>query len=290
MQRGIPALLLVLLVAVALPAGQEPSLEAVLARAADYVGAYHNGLRGVVAEEVYRQSVVSPARVRGRFNREARELRSDVLMVKLPNEDQWVQFRDVFEVDRKPVRDRDQRLYKLFVDAKPDARQQAQTLQNESSRHNIGPLLRTINIPVMALYIFDRNIHAGVKYRFGNAGDGKRFARLVAAESLTLVEFEETTAETLIKGEKDRGIPSHGRAWIDKVSGRILQTELIAQDTTIRAQITVSYKQQDGIPVLVPDEMRETYQLQRNETRIDGRAQYDKFRQFTVTTSEKPKS
>jgi uncharacterized protein YbaR (Trm112 family) len=288
-QRLVSALIL-LLAAASVRAGQEPGLDAVLARAAEYVGSYQAGLRGVVAEETYRQSVVSPTRVRGRFNRESRELRSDVLMVRLANEEQWIQFRDVFEVDRKPVRDRDQRLYKLFVDAKPDARQQAETLQAESSRHNLGPLLRTINIPVMALYIFDRNIHPGVEYKLDDAGKTKRFEKLAPAQSVSIVEFKETTDETLIKGEKGRAIPSHGRAWIDKTNGRILQTELIAQDTAIRAQITVTYKQQDGIPVLVPDEMRETYLLQRSETRIDGRASYARFRQFTVTTTEKPKS
>jgi hypothetical protein len=286
MLRAVSALILVL-ATVVLRAEQDPPLEAVLARAADYVGTYQTGLRGVVAEETYRQSLMSPARVRGRFNRDTRELRSDVLMVKLANEESWIQFRDVFEVDRRPVRDRDQRLYKLFVEAKPDARKQAETLQEESSRYNLGPLLRTINVPVMALYIFDRNIHAGVEYKLADAGNTKRFGQLAPAESVAIVEFKETTDETLIKGEKGRAIPSHGRAWIDNRNGRILQTELIAQDTTIRAQITVTYQQQQSIPVLVPDEMRETYMLQRTETRIDGRASYSRFRQFTVTTTEK---
>lgn len=44
---------------------------------------------------------------------------------------------------------------------------------------------------------------------------------------------------------------------------------------------------QKGLAVLVPEEMRETYTLRVNDTRIDGRAKYKRFRQFTVTTSEK---
>lgn len=288
--RSVAAALVVAMCGLAAPSAQGPSLDEVLGRAATYVADYQKRLQGVVAEELYRQNMMSPARGgRGRFNREGRELRSDMLLVKLPDEDYWIQFRDVFEVDRKPVRDRDQRLYKLFVDARPDARQQAETLQHESSRYNLGPLLRTINVPMMALYTFDRNIHAGVEYKYGNAGNTRRFAGLAPADAVVLVEFRETSKETLIKGEKGREIPAHGRAWIDRTDGRILQTELIAQDTSIRARITVSYKRQDGIPVLVPDEMRETYDLQRTETRIDGRAKYDRFRQFTVTTTEKPK-
>jgi hypothetical protein len=66
----------------------------------------------------YIQNDMSTSRSR-RINREGRQLRSDVLLVKLADDEWWMQFRDVFEVDRRPVRD--QRLYKLFVDAKIDA-------------------------------------------------------------------------------------------------------------------------------------------------------------------------
>jgi hypothetical protein len=226
---------------------------------------------------------------RPRLNREGRSLKSNLLLVKLPTEERWVQFRDVFEVDRRPIHDRDQRLYKLFVEAKPGAQQQAEELQKESSRYNLGPVMRTINIPMMALLIFDRNIHAGVVYNFADTGNIKRFEDLAPADSIAVVEFKETTDDTLIKGEKNRAVPAHGRAWIDRTDGRVLQTELIAQDTAIRAQITVTYQQQQGLPVLVPEEMRETYTLRQNDTRIDGCARYGRFRQFTVTTTEKPK-
>ena len=35
--------------------------------------------------------------------------------------------------------------------------------------------------------------------------------------------------------------------------------------------------------------MRELYRVRVTESRIDGRAAYSRFRQFTVTTTEKPK-
>jgi hypothetical protein len=285
--------LVAVLAAGTLSARETVPLEVVLKRAAAYVATYHQALRGVVAEESYSQSMVSSRgggpTGRARLTRDSRRLKSDLLFVKLANEERWMQFRDVFEVDRVPVRDRDQRLYKLFVDAKPDAEQQAEAIQRESARYNLGPIMRTINIPMMALFIFDHNIHGGVQYKLGDAGNTKRFADLGATESVALIQFEETTKDTLIKGEKGREVPAHGRAWIDAADGRILQTELIAQDIEIRAQINVTYRRQEGITVLVPAEMRETYTVRRNDTRIDGRAQYDKFRQFTVTTTEKPK-
>src|SRR6187402_3434014 len=115
---------------------QEPSLDVVLARAAAYVADYQKRLQGIVAEELYIQNYTRTTRA-GRLAREGRQLRSDLLLVKVEGAERWLQFRDVFEVDRRPVRDRDQRLYKLFVDAKADARAQAQTVQEESSRYNL---------------------------------------------------------------------------------------------------------------------------------------------------------
>jgi hypothetical protein len=51
----------------------------------------------------------------------------------------------------------------------------------------------------------------------------------------------------------------------------------------------VTYKTTPGIDFLVPGEMREIYLVRQTETRIDGKATYDKFRQFSVVTTEKPK-
>jgi len=36
-------------------------------------------------------------------------------------------------------------------------------------------------------------------------------------------------------------------------------------------------------------EMREAYALTQSTVRIEGRATYNRFRRFTVTTSERPK-
>jgi hypothetical protein len=274
------------------PVEGPPTLDVVLQRASAYVTDYQKRLQGVVAEETYRQNVVTPARGgRGRVNREGRELRSDLLLVKLGNADFWLQFRDVFEVDRKPVRDRDQRLYKLFVDAKADARAQAETIQAESSRYNIGPLMRTINIPIMALLFLEKDVQKTITFELGEPGNVKRFAALADPASIWMLAFKETQPGTMVKGDGGRDIPSHGRVWLDSRTGRILRTEQISQDVTIRAVIDVTYKADAALgDLLLPGEMRESYMIVKTETRIDGRATYGRYRQFTVSTSEKPKS
>lgn len=287
----------VAILAAAVLRAQEPTLDDVLARAAVYVSRYQQQLRGLVAEETYRQNVMStaPGRnigpgARSRQTREGRELKSDLLLVKLSDENFWMQFRDVFEVDRKPVRDRDQRLYKLFVEAKIDARAQAETIQQESARYNLGPIMRTINVPIMALLFFERNVQPIVKFEQGKAGNVRRFEGLADAAAIWMIEYRETQKGTMVKGANNKDIPSHGRVWLDSSNGRVLQTELISEDTDLRADINVTYKVEPGLDLLVPGEMREIYVIRRNDTRIDGRATYGRFRQFTVTTTEKPKS
>ena len=286
--RGLAAALAFVIV-VPVGASQEPKLETVLARAGAYLAGYYQKLAGIVAEEHYRQNVTNTSPRSGRVSRQFRELRSDLLLVRAGDANLWLQFRDVFEVDRKPIRDRDDRLHKLFLSATPDARSQAERIQMESARYNIGPLLRTINIPTLALLFFDAELQARLVFGRVNAGNVKRFANLADERAIWLIEFKETATDTLVKGEKGRDLPSSGRAWIDSTTGRILRTELVSQDIDVRATIDVVYRPEAGLAVLVPGEMRETYAIRRNEVRIDGRAEYSRFRQFTVTTSEKPK-
>lgn len=283
------------MLAVAVVSAQEPALDVVMARAADYVARYQTQLRGLVAEEHYRQNLMSVGEMRpgpgarSRQAREGRELKSDLLLVKLAGEDSWMQFRDVFEVDRKPVRDRDQRLYKLFVEARDGARVQADQIQKESSRYNLGPLMRTVNVPILALLFLEKNVQPVITFREGKAGNVKRFAGLAEPAAIRMIEFREDQDGTMVKGVNQRDIPSHGRFWIDGTTGRVLQTELVSVDTDLRAEINVTYKSEPGLDLLVPGEMREIYTIRLTQLRIDGRATYGKFRQFTVSTTEKPK-
>ena len=106
---------------------QEPALADVLARAGSYVTDFSETLSGAVAEERYDQFTTIPtARRFGRFpndggERIRRTLRSDYLLVRPVGEDRYYGFRDVFEVDGRPVRDREQRLSELFLNPSASA-------------------------------------------------------------------------------------------------------------------------------------------------------------------------
>src|SRR5215471_3847351 len=107
------------LIGIALDA-KEPSLKTVLASATSYVVRFEHDLSGIVAEERYTQSVEPLDRQASQATASTvgvthRELRSDLLLVHSGRPDEYVQFRDVFEVDGQPVRDRSDRLLLLFT-------------------------------------------------------------------------------------------------------------------------------------------------------------------------------
>ncbi len=107
-----------------------PPMDVILARAATYVSSFIERFANVVAEEHYVQDTLGnlPAvALGGRSSIQVgvqsrhRELKADFLLVKMGPAD-WLPFRDVFEVDGAAVRDREQRLQKLFVQSKAETR------------------------------------------------------------------------------------------------------------------------------------------------------------------------
>jgi hypothetical protein len=141
----------------------------------------------------------------------------------------------------------------------------------------------------MALLFLETSVQPKVKFEQGKAGNVRRFEGLAEPSAIWMIEYRETGKGTMVRGTNNKDIPSHGRIWLDSTNGRVLQTELISEDTDLRADVNVSYKKEEGLDLLVPSEMRELYVIRRSDTRIDGRATYSKFRKFTVTTTEKPK-
>jgi hypothetical protein len=122
-------------------AAPDPVVNVLLDKAAAYLDGYQKSFAAVVAQETYVQTST------GRPPR--RELRSDVMEMNL-GEAEWSQFRDVYEVDGKKVRDHDSRLENLFMKPTMTSLSEATRIANESARYNLG-VARTINVPTMAL-------------------------------------------------------------------------------------------------------------------------------------------
>jgi hypothetical protein len=276
----------------AVPSAQEPTLDQVLGRAGAYVTEFQRQLSGIVAEESYVQDIHESssslgARGGSRLPATHRELKSDLLLVRPAGVDRWIQFRDVFDVDGKAVRDRSERLMKLFVEPTASTARQAEEIVTESARYNIGNILRTINVPVFALLVLEPDRQPQFKFtRVRSAPPPFVRDRQPAADAWT-IQYEEVGLETMIRTTNNRNLACHGRIWLEPATGRVLATELIASDVYLSAQISVAY-QADLLPnVLVPVAMREQYLERRNSTRIDGTAAYSRFRQFQVKVDEK---
>jgi hypothetical protein len=270
-----------------------PSLDAVLQRAAEYVEAFHRRLSGIVAEEHYVQTAQYPHGDRWTDERSRRELRSDLLLVRPGDTGDWVQFRDVFEVDGWPVRDRRERLVPLFLQPPASRAAQLMRIRAESARYNIGTVERTVNTPTLAL-VFLEAVHQP-RFAFTRASPHATAALAPPSEpagtafrtstEVWIVDFREKQDGTLIRDERGRDVPARGRFWIEPSSGRVLMSELTAKTRRVRATIDVSYQSEPLVGLLVPIEMRERYAT-RDAERIDGVATYGRFRQFTVTVGE----
>jgi hypothetical protein len=281
-----------LLLRAAPAAAAEPTLPTVLNRAAAYVAEFHRLLSGVVAQERYLQEVKRYANRPSLRTPVKQELLSDLLLVRPAAGGEYTEFRDVFEVNHTPVRDRDERLTRLFLDASPSARTQIGQILDESSRFNIGDIQRNINTPLFALQILE--LHNQDRFKFkrskrrrptigANEPDAPGAFRATA--EVWTIEFDETRDGTLVRTEHRKDIPSHGRFWIEPDTGRVLMSELIVKSRAITATVDVSYQSEPLVGLLVPIEMRENYEDRRG-AHIVGAATYGRFRQFQVSVNE----
>ena len=268
-----------------------PELKAVLARAAAYVEDFRERLSGIVAEESYVQQEIPGLR---------REVRSDLLLVRSEAFPRWLQFRDTFEVDGRPVRDRTERLTRLFLEP-ATAVERAKRIAVESSRYNVGVLQRTINVPLMPLVFLEPAVQR--RLRFSRASDDERPAvpeaqagHFRVSTEVWVIRFEERDRPTIVRDPVNaRDVPSQGRFWIEPSSGRVLMSEMRSNHPTVRADITVNYQSEPLPGLLVPVAMHERYEniiggrrLAPGQywRRIEATALYSKFRQFQVLVDQ----
>jgi hypothetical protein len=270
-------------------AAQQPTLDAVLKRAAAYVAAFRQQLSGIAAEESYRQEIVNTARFVDSVRMlQTRRLKSDLLLIKPAGAERYVELRDVFEVDGAPIRDRRARLEELLNDRSATADARLGEIIRESARYNIGGITRNINTPLMALQFLDASNQQRVQFKHvDNVKSAPVFPEKPDAglNEITVfrtttemwnVEYRERGRNTMIRTPSGDNLPARGRFWINPSDGSVLISELIVDGGGVRATVTVSYQSEPLMGFLVPVEMRESY-LGRGE-RITGEASYGKFR------------
>jgi hypothetical protein len=287
-RRLISAAALVALFVVA-PAAQPPSLDEVLRRCAAYVADFHRQLSGIVAEEDYRQDTNTVQAYANHVqSATVRRLRSDLLLVKPADSTRYVEWRDVFEVDGVPVRDRQARLEQLLLERSAAADSQIASIIEASARYNIGTITRNINTPLMALQFLDATRQKNVRFKHvekakpvfphGQDAAANDAAVFRVSTEMWTIEFQERGRQTIVRRLDGSNLAARGRFWINPANGSVLISELIFDGGGVTATVTVSYQSEPLMGFLVPVEMRESYA--RSGERITGHAQYGKFRQI----------
>ena len=109
--------------------------------------------------------------------------------------------------------------------------------------------------------------------------------------AIWMIEYRETRKGTMVRGANDRDIPSHGRIWIDSATGRI-PAHRVDQRRHRDPRADRRHLPGRSRPAICwcrPKCANSTNCAARSRASTAART-YSRFRQFTVTTTEKPKS
>jgi hypothetical protein len=210
--------------------------------------------------------------------KQQRTLRSDVLIVKSGTLAPQL-FRDVIEVDSEPVRDREKRGSKLFLErARPDL-DQWKKVASEGARYNIGTKRRAFDGWWITMTLLRRQPTALSGVRFAKTDQGFRF------------DEEPTPSRPATRGRL-QGFPffAHVDATIGP-GGQVRRSTLLLDNPQHPPRFTaeVEYVENADLRLLLPTEVRERFEHfnRRSDERLDVSSSYANCRQFQVSTEER---
>jgi len=299
MRTALLTSVLALSLGVALPHGQignQPGsgFHTVLSSAMRYVMNYEQQFALLVSEEHYLQELQRPPnpgdnlsrtnpgggmRAGGAMN--TQNIKSDFVLVQLGMDGEgWLPFRDTFEVKGKKLRNREERLLKLFLDNDKSAFEKAARLNEASTKHHLGNVARTINIPTLGMML----LHPRVNERFEFTDGGEE---TIGGRVLRKALYREMARPTLIKTTRARDLALTGTIWIDPFTGTVVKTEMNAADPAVRCQVTVTFRRDDGLEMWVPDKMEEYYKAALAVDDILATATYTNVRKYLRSDLER---
>jgi hypothetical protein len=267
------SLLLIASMPAAAPAAAQPAPDPIASVRA-FAQQYQRDAPSLVAFEEYVQNATDRKGIA-----EHQVTTAELVMVRLPGAASWISFRDVLTVNKRPVRDREERLLKLLQSPQATALAQARRIAQESARFNLGRITRTMNVPDMALeYLQPRH---GARIRLEALRNDTIDGRTVA-----VIRFSESAGPSIVRNMAGADLLARGRVWAEPDSGAIVRTELLLEDRVSKGTCTVEFSVDPGVGIRVPIKMTERYGMSTGET-IDAVARYSDFRRFTVSTDEK---
>jgi hypothetical protein len=256
-----------------------PELISVLQRATEYVTQYEAELGNLIGSEEYVQNAVwiAPTTRGGTTvaKRMQRRVSSDFLMIQVGPE--WAALRKVNRVDGSKVKETEPAFEDAF-DNSPEANtKRLEAMKTESTRHNIGDIIREINLPTVALKVLREGEVS--RFAFERAGSSK-----IEGIQTWALRFHELTSPTLVIGANGQFLYSNGTLWIEPETGRVLRTEFNVENrfvpSRVKARVVVTYAAGKDMKVFVPSLMNEHYESEFNT--IDCQAFYSNFRPFEV--------
>ncbi|MEI6245488.1 MAG: hypothetical protein WCQ64_10630 [Acidobacteriota bacterium] len=244
-------------------------VDVLLSRVHGYLAEFAKAYAQAVAEERYLQNL-RPKRVNlGLTTTQRREIKADVVAVS-DDSQTWLNFRDVFAVDGIGVRDRDERLTKLFLSESGDPLAKARVIADEGARFNLGSVSRNVNFPAMALTFLASTNQARSVFRLD--GHGR-----MAGVDTTIIAFQETQHPTIVKST-DVDLPVSGRFWIEPATGRVMKSRIRFESRDFSGQIDVTYGYVEKLKLWLPVEMVDS--CEGPSEVVSSRATYSNFRRF----------
>ncbi|MBY0494789.1 MAG: hypothetical protein K2Y23_11290 [Cyanobacteria bacterium] len=265
----------------------------VLSSAMRYAMNYEQKFALLAAEEHYVQELMRPPnpgdnlsrsnpgggmRAGGQMNLQT--IKSDYLLVQLGGDGEgFMPFRDSYEVKGRKLRERNDRLLKLFTSNDKSRFEKAAELSKDSAKHNLGNVARTINIPLLAMLFLHPRVNE--RFEFTDGGEDNINGRI-----LRKAVYKEVARPTLIKTSRGRDLAMTGVIWIDPFNGTVVKTELNAADPIVRSQVIVTFRRDEALDLWVPEKMVEYYKAYSAVDDILATATYTNVRRILKSELE----
>jgi hypothetical protein len=249
------------------PSASQTKLPPIVQRASEYVTAFVTRFSSMVADEVYVQETERPHK--------RRELHADFLLVKPPGQNEWFQFRDVYEIDGVPVAGREQRMAELFVNPPANLMERLRAVMSEGAKYNLEDI-GTLDRPLIALSFLQSVYVDRFAFTIGRHDDS-------VGPGVRIVQFREIARPTFLRGGIG-DLPSRGIYWIEEDTGRVVKTELGFRSNFVETTFKYDVELQADVPV----RMTQRWVVGRDRiSEFNATATYGRFRRFNVQTDEK---
>jgi hypothetical protein len=274
--------------------GNQPGsgFHTVLSSAMRYAMNYEQRFALLAADELYVQELQRPPNPGSNLSRtnpgggmqgggpvSQQTIKSDFLLVQLGGDGEgFMPFRDAYEAKGRKLRERDDRLLKLFTSNDKGRFEKAARYSEDTNKHHIGNVARTINIPVLGLMF----LHPRVNERFEFTDGGEEN---IGGRILRKALYKEVARPTLIR-TRGRDLAMTGVLWIDPFTGTVVKTEMNAADPVVRTQIIVTYRRDEALDLWVPDKMEEYYKAYSGLDDILATATYTNVRRILKSEIE----